>query len=115
MDLLFRIVIRLFFWPVILLGYLLFLKSRNGELGRWGRVLCYVVCLLVSSSVEQFALMFVGMMTLHHGWDLIQKKHIPACAWFSYALSLLGLAALLLAPGNFARVDEQGDRNAAAG
>lgn len=93
---------------IFLLGYLLFLKSRNGELGRWGRVLCYAVCLLASSSVEQFALMFVGMMTLHHGWDLIRKKHIPACAWFSYALSLLGLAALLLAPGNYVRVDTQG-------
>ena len=93
---------------MFLLGYLLFLKSRNGELGRWGQVLSYGVCLLAASSVEQFALMFVGMMTLHHGCDLIRKKHIPASAWFAYALSLLGLAALLLAPGNYVRVDAQG-------
>lgn len=93
---------------VFLLGYLLFLKSRNGELKGIGLMLYYGLCLLASSSVEQFALMFVGMMTLHHGWDLLHKKKIPVREWAAYALSLLGLAALLLAPGNFARVDEQG-------
>ena len=92
---------------VFLLGYLLFLKSRSSELKGIGLVLYFAVCLLASSSVEQYALMFVGMMTLHNGWDLIRKKKILVREWAAYALALLGLAALLLAPGNFARVDEQ--------
>ena len=92
---------------VFLLGYLLFLKSRSAELKGIGLVLYYAVCLLASSSVEQYALMFVGMMTLHNGWDLIRKKKVLVREWAAYALALLGLAALLLAPGNFARVDEQ--------
>lgn len=52
--------------------------------------------------------MFVGMMTLHNGWDLIRKKKVLVREWAAYALALLGLAALLLAPGNFVRVDTQG-------
>lgn len=92
---------------VFLLGYLLFLKSRSGELKGVEHALYFAVCLLAASSVEQFALMFVGMVTLHHGYDLIRKNHIPAYEWVAYGLSILALAALLLAPGNFARVDEQ--------
>lgn len=92
---------------VFLLGYLLFLKSRSGELKGMGLALYFAVCLLAASSVEQFALMFIGMMTLHHGHDLLRKKRIPAYEWCAYSLALAGLAALLLAPGNFVRVDEQ--------
>lgn len=93
---------------VFLLAYLLFLKSRNGELKGKCIALYYAVCMLASSGVEQFALMFVGVMTLHHGYDMIRKKHIPAREWVAYGLSMLALAALLVAPGNFDRVDEQG-------
>lgn len=92
---------------VFLLAYLLFRRARNGEL-RGTALLCYYpVCFLAASSVEQFALMFVGMMTLHHGYDLLKKRSIPAREWIAYAISIAGLALLILAPGNFQRVDEQ--------
>lgn len=93
---------------VFLFGYLMFLKSRAGELKGMGLALYLMVCLLAASSVEQFALMFVGMMTLHHGYDVIKKVRIPLYEWGVFGLSLIGLATLILAPGNFSRVDEQG-------
>lgn len=93
---------------LFLFGYLLFQKSRAGEITGIAVIGYYVVCALVSSSVEQYALMFVGMMTLHHGYHLVKKVSIPAYEWVAYGVSLLGLAALLLAPGNFVRIDNQG-------
>lgn len=93
----------LFLW-----AYLMFQKSRAGELRGVSQVGYYLLCLLTASSVEQYALMFVGMLTLHYGFDLIKKRRISGCDWLAYALSILGLAALLFAPGNFVRVDVQG-------
>ena len=89
---------------IFLWAYLMFRKSRAE--GRCGAGY-YLLCFLAASSVEQYALMFVGMMTLHHGWDLIRKKRIPRAEWLAYALSIAGLAVLILAPGNFQRVEEQ--------
>lgn len=93
---------------MFLWAYLMFQKSRAGELRGTSRIGYYLLCLLTASSVEQFALMFVGMMTLHHGYDLIRKVRIPVREQLAYGLSLLGLAALICAPGNFVRVDAQG-------
>lgn len=90
-----------------LLGYYWFQKSRSGMISGWKKVLYFIICFLAASSVEQYALMFVGMMTLHHGYDLIRKKKVPAYEWTAYLAALLGLAALILAPGNFVRVDDQ--------
>lgn len=66
-----------------------------------------IICLLAASSVEQFALIFVGMETLLLGVDLLHKKSIPKLLLSGYLSSLLGLAILLLAPGNFVRVGAQ--------
>lgn len=93
---------------VFLLAYYLFQKARQGEIHGWRLAVYYAVCFLSASSVEQFALMFVGMITLHHGYDILNnKKNIPWWQWISYAVSLVGLAFLLFAPGNFQRVGEQ--------
>lgn len=92
---------------IFLLAYYCFQFSRTGKGRGLFLVLYYPICFFASSSVEQFALMFVGMMTLHHGFDLSWKKKIPLYEWFAYAISILGLAFLLLAPGNFVRVNGQ--------
>ena len=94
---------------MFLWAYLMFQKSRAGELHGLSRIGYYLVCLLTASSVEQYALMFVGMMTLHHGDDLLKKRRISRSDWLAYVLALLGLSALILAPGNFVRVDTQGE------
>ena len=94
---------------VFLFGYFCFQKSRNGLLNGWQKFFYFVICFLAASSAEQYALMFVGMMTLHHIYDLIQKKKIPAYEWAAYLVALLGLAFLVLAPGNFVRVDVQAE------
>ena len=93
----------LFLW-----AYLMFQKSRSGELNGRSKIAFYLLCFFVASSVEQYALMFVGMMTLHHCFDLIKKRRISNCDGVAYVLSLLGLAVLIFAPGNFVRVDTQG-------
>ena len=92
---------------VFLLGYLIFLKARAGELHGFGKGVYYIVCILAASSVEQFALMFVGMMTLHLGYDLIKKRTVPVWEWIGFGISVLALSLLILAPGNFNRVEEQ--------
>ena len=93
---------------IFLWAYLMFQKSRAGEVRGVLRIGYYLLCLLAASGVEQFALMFVGMMTLHHGYDLLKKRKIPAKEWLAYTVSLIGLALLILAPGNFVRVDKHG-------
>ena len=92
---------------MFLLGYYLFQLVRAEKIAPWKQVAYCIVAFLTACSVEQYALMFVGIMTLHHGWDLVRKKRIPVIQWASYGLSLIGLACLILAPGNFDRVDEQ--------
>ena len=98
-----------YLFPAImfLLAYLLFRKSRAGELLGVEKIGYYLVCFFAASGVEQFALMFIGMMTLHHGYDLLKKRKIPVREWIAYVVSIIGLAMLILAPGNFQRVDEQ--------
>lgn len=92
---------------ILLLGYYLFQKEQAGQLHRASRILYYPVCFLAASSVEQFALMFVGLMTLHLGLDLL-KKRLSGRNIAAYIVSLIGLAFLLLAPGNFVRVNKHG-------
>lgn len=92
---------------MFLWAYLMFQKSRAGELSGSSLVGYFLLCLLTASCVEQYALMFVGMMTLHYCWDLLQKRQILKRDWLAYGLSLLGLAALILAPGNYERTAEQ--------
>ena len=92
---------------MFLLGYYWFQKSRVGQISGKQRLIYYVICLLASSSVEQFALMFVGIMTLYHLFDLVKKKRILLDEWVAYVLALIGLAMLIFAPGNFVRVDTQ--------
>lgn len=93
---------------LFLFGYLLFQKSRAGEIKGLYVVGYYLVCILASSSVDQYALMFVGMMTLHHGYDIIKKKHINLYEWIVYMLALVSLASLLFAPATFVRIEDQG-------
>ena len=98
-----------YFFPavILLLGYYLFRLSCLGKLHGVRLIGYYVVCFFASSSVEQYALMFVGLMTLHHGWDILHKKKIPVYEWIAYGVAMIGLAVLILAPGNFVRVSEQ--------
>lgn len=89
---------------VLLFAYYLFRLSRLRKLTKAYIIVYYVICFLASSSVEQYALMFVGLMTLHHGWDLLNKHRIPLYEWIAYGIAIVGVSVLVLAPGNFERV-----------
>ena len=51
--------------------------------------------------------MFVGIMTLVFAVDLLQKRKPGSLLLVGYVIALIGLAVLILAPGNFVRVDTQ--------
>ena len=88
-----------------------FMKMRaNAQVKLFSKIGYFVLCMFASSSVEQFALMFVGFCTIILGADLIRREKLKSHLVIGYILSLISLAALIFAPGNFARVDEQ--RNA---
>lgn len=80
----------------------------NGVKG-WKKSAYWLLCFLAASSVEQFALMFIGVVTLTIGWNIITKKKVRGCQIVAFVLPLIGLALLLLAPGNFVRVEAQAD------
>lgn len=90
---------------LFLLGIWVFQKNRvcgTPPVGK--KILFWILCFFVASSVEQYALMFVGFMTLTFVTDLFRKRKCRSYLWIGYALALAGLAVLILAPGNFARV-----------
>lgn len=93
---------------VFLLATWMFQMMRQKtEHSRISPVVYWAVCFFAGSSVEQYALMFVGVMTLMLACDLFQKRKIDHALLVGYVISLLGLALLILAPGNFVRVDAQ--------
>lgn len=93
---------------LFLLAYYLFQRARQGELRGWNLALYYVICFFAASSVEQFALMFVGIMTIYHIYDFACKRTIVKQQLIIYLCSVLCLSILIFAPGNFIRIDEQG-------
>ena len=93
---------------VFLLAFLLFQHLHsNCNVSLAKRFLYYFICLLAGSSVEQFALMFVGLMTLIISADLFSKRTVSKVLLIGYLCAVIGLGVLLLAPGNFVRVDAQ--------
>lgn len=105
------------FWITGMMNYLLpatiflaatwiFQMMRVAVKPSWTKVLGYWgICFLAGFSVEQFALMFVGMMTLLMLTDIISKKKPKPYLWIGYLVALAGLTFLVFAPGNFVRVN----------
>ncbi len=91
---------------VFLLGFLWFQQAMVVRFSGVKTLLYWVICFLAGSSVEQFACMFVGIMTLMIGWYLVKKKQVLRQNWIAYIFALIGCMSLLLAPGNFIRIDK---------
>lgn len=71
------------------------------------KLIFWIICFFAASSVEQYALMYVGMMTLMTGYDIWIKKNIEKYIVIGYAISIIGLLILIFAPGNFVRIGDQ--------
>lgn len=71
------------------------------------RIVYWIICFLAGSSVEQYALMFIGIMTLILVCDFFRRRKVSSCLIVGYIIALTGLATLILAPGNFVRVNTQ--------
>ena len=99
-----------YLFPATIFLYALLLFQRNVENDDDNiihRIIYYIVCLFASSSVEQFALMFVGFQTFALALKLVRKAKISRITIVGYIFSLLALGFLILAPGNFQRVGDQ--------
>ncbi len=95
---------------IFLAAFLFFLHLRSDHnVSTIKKMIYCVACLFAGSSVEQFALMFVGMMTLILGSDLLNSRRVSKVLRVGYLCSLVGLSTLLLAPGNFVRVNTQSE------
>lgn len=94
---------------LMLLAFLQFQKIvyENRKSSVLKIVFYLVLCLVTSATVEQFSLMFVGLQTLFIISLKVQKKSVPWYIYIGYVLSLVGLSFIILAPGNFVRVDDQ--------
>lgn len=88
---------------MLLLGVLLFSYASAGRIKGWQWAPYCAVCLLAGSSVEQYALMFFGFMTIMLAIDLLKKKKHKYPLYLGYGCAFLGLLALFLSPANFAR------------
>lgn len=71
------------------------------------KVLYCFLCFFASSTVEQYALMFVGVMTIVLFKDVLARQKIKNCLLIGFIVALIGLAFLILAPGNFVRIAEE--------
>ncbi|MDY2926408.1 MAG: DUF6056 family protein [Eubacteriales bacterium] len=91
---------------IFLLATLLFqMLHINSDVPLIKKIAYWILCLLAGSSVEQYALMFVGLMTIVIALDLFTRKKVSSCLIVGYVISLIGLSTLIFAPGNFVRVD----------
>lgn len=97
----------LFPGTVFLSGLYLFQKSINNNLSKSGIILYLVVSFFAACSVEQFALMYVGITSLTILQRIIRKQKIYPRDLIAFCISLVALCFLLLAPGNFVRIDAQ--------
>lgn len=83
---------------------------RNTEnCSNWRKILCGVICVISSTTMEQFSLMTIGWMTLLFAYDLFNHKKLSREEIIIYIISLVGLASIILAPGNFVRIQNQAE------
>ncbi|WP_299348424.1 DUF6056 family protein [uncultured Catenibacterium sp.] len=75
----------------------------------WKKVIGGIFIIVSSTTMEQFGLMTFGCMTLLFAYDVYKKKKIEKSLILIYIMSLIGLATMLLAPGNFVRISDQAE------
>lgn len=96
-----------YLFPAMLFLFGIWLVKKTRYTGCSKKCLYYIVCFFVASTVEQYALMFVGIMTFFILEDLVKKRKIDKIIWIGYGFAILGLVILIFAPGNFVRIDIQ--------
>lgn len=94
---------------IFLLAFLLFQYSRIRLMPRKYVFIYWILCFFAGSSVEQFALMFVGAMTIILAIDILKKQKIHPQNQIAYVLAIIGLVCLIFAPGNFVRMETQAE------
>lgn len=89
-----------------LLCALLFQYALAGRIKGWQWAPYCLACLWAGSSVEQYALMSVGFMTILLAVDLFKKKKHAFQIYIGYALAAAGLLILLASPANYSRANQ---------
>lgn len=105
------------FPSILFLGsYYCYLRNKrelqeNHKLEFKWKLLFFILSFFSGASVEQFSLMYCGVVTLDLGYRFLKKDKIYKFEWFGYLLSIIGLCTILFAPGNFIRVEAAKNKN----
>ncbi len=71
---------------------------------KWKKVFCGIICVLSSTTMEQFALMTIGWLIFLWGLDFIRYKKIEWYQILILCTSIIFLGTIIFAPGNGVRV-----------
>lgn len=88
---------------LFLVGLYLFQLAKKDRLGRKTTWLYFLVSFFIACSMEQFSLCYIGTLVLVIGYDWFKDKTVHKREIAVLLISLVGLATLLLAPGNYVR------------
>lgn len=81
------------------------IKMRSGSINKKKQSLYSFVCIASCLTMEQYGLMAIGWMFLVWGWDVVESKQLKTSYIVTFIASVLGLASIVFAPANFARMD----------
>lgn len=88
---------------LFLLAYYLFLDIKSGN-ERYLK-LFPIVTFIAGASMEQFGLMIAGILTIEYLYKVVKHEKINKYEIIAYITCIIGLASVILGPGNFIRVD----------
>lgn len=94
---------------LFLLAYYLFLEIKSGNY-KYIKIFP-IVTFIAGASVEQFGLMLVGILTIEYLYRCIKHKKINKYEKIAYITSIIGLVSIVIAPGNFVRIDAASNDN----
>ena len=101
---------------VMFMGFMLaFACLRLGvDISTPKKILLGAVCVICTLSMEQFALMQVGFLTVWLIRDIVKFKKIRPAFAVIYMLCIIAMLTIIFAPGNFVRVDNSSGESAVA-
>lgn len=94
---------------MFLLSYYFFLEIKDGNL-KYIKIFP-LVTFITGASVEQFGLMITGILTIEYLNKIIKHKKFNKYEIIAYITCVIGLASIIIAPGNFVRVEDASSGN----
>ena len=70
------------------------------------KIIYILVCIVSSMTVEQFSLMTVGWLTFYYMYNVWKNKKLETYKIITYIFSIIALFSIIIAPGNFVRIQD---------